>query len=538
MASTQSPDSTHPYTCQSCLVAFKSSELQRGHMQSDWHRYNLKRRVASLPPLSSDIFTEKVLANQATAAATAAKAQFEKVCPACSKTYFSENAFRNHLGSVKHKQRVAALQKNGEDTDAGKDDETNSMMSSALSLGEPIDTKSTVTEDSLAEQEFSEVVDGIKKTNVKDASPVRKRPTRPHHSSSQDRPEHRLSRTDDEALGPEEAANTDEHDPAVLQRCLFCNTQSDNLDSSITHMRTKHGLFIPEQRYLTDLEGLIRWLHDRVIALHECLSCGTTKHTTSGIQTHMRDKGHCMIAFESEEQMLEVGQFYDFRSSYSDDEMDSDEEMDEVTASQGSRLGAARKAQTVDVNGDSTMTNGDDEEWEDEEEDSDDTEDGGTALNGGARPKKEKKTKSTPAYYDEGGLHLPNGRTAGHRSLAKYYRQNLTSYPTSEERASRRPIADTAATEDGEAMDGDGASTNGTNGTLTPTGPQRRPQNAVVSRANGGLGMLGVSERKREEVAKMERKEQNQARRQESRWKWGNEKRNNFQAHFRDQMLQ
>ena len=538
MASTESPDSTHPYTCQSCLVAFKSSELQRGHMQSDWHRYNLKRRVASLPPLSSEIFTEKVLANQATAAATAAKAQFEQVCPACSKTYFSENAFRNHLGSVKHKQRVAALQKNGDDTDAGKDDETNSMMSSALSLGEPIDTKSTVTEDSLAEQDFLEVVDGIKKTNIKDTSPVRKRPTRPHHSSSQDKPEHSLSPTDDEASGPDGTTHADENDPTVLQKCLFCNTQSDDLDSSITHMRTKHGLFIPEQRYLTDLEGLIRWLHDRVIALHECLYCGTTKHTTSGIQTHMRDKGHCMIAFESEEQMLEVGQFYDFRSSYSDDETDSDDEMDGETVSHGPRLGAARKSQTVDVNGDSAMRNGDDEEWEDEEEDLDDTEEGGAVLNGGARPKKDKKTKSTSTYYDEGGLHLPNGRTAGHRSLAKYYRQNLTSYPTPEERASRRAIADTAANEDGEAMDEDGASINGTNRTLTPTDPQRRPQNAVVSRANGGLGMLGVSERKREEVAKMERKEQNRARRQESRWKWGNEKRNNFQAHFRDQMLQ
>jgi pre-60S factor REI1 len=52
-------------------------------MQTNWHRYNLKRRVASLPPLFSEIFTEKVLANKATAAATAAKASFEKLCTLC-----------------------------------------------------------------------------------------------------------------------------------------------------------------------------------------------------------------------------------------------------------------------------------------------------------------------------------------------------------------------------------------------------------------------------------------------------------------------
>ncbi|KAG9625428.1 hypothetical protein KCV04_g12192, partial [Aureobasidium melanogenum] len=100
---------THPFTCNTCQVAFRSSDLQRTHMQSDWHRYNLKRRVASLPPLTSEVFAEKVLANKASAAATAARASFEKVCSACQKTYFSENAYANHLGSQKHRQQLARM---------------------------------------------------------------------------------------------------------------------------------------------------------------------------------------------------------------------------------------------------------------------------------------------------------------------------------------------------------------------------------------------------------------------------------------------
>src|SRR6201986_223377 len=101
--------STHPFTCSTCQVAFKSSELQRANMQNDVHRYNLKRRVASLPPLSSEIFAEKVLATQADAAATAARALFEKVCEVCQKTYYSENAYNNHLGSKRHKINTAQL---------------------------------------------------------------------------------------------------------------------------------------------------------------------------------------------------------------------------------------------------------------------------------------------------------------------------------------------------------------------------------------------------------------------------------------------
>src|SRR5579862_833836 len=31
-----SAPSSHPFTCNTCQVAFRSGELQRGHMRSDW----------------------------------------------------------------------------------------------------------------------------------------------------------------------------------------------------------------------------------------------------------------------------------------------------------------------------------------------------------------------------------------------------------------------------------------------------------------------------------------------------------------------
>ena len=33
------------YTCITCRVGFRTAELQRNHYKSDWHRYNLKRKV-------------------------------------------------------------------------------------------------------------------------------------------------------------------------------------------------------------------------------------------------------------------------------------------------------------------------------------------------------------------------------------------------------------------------------------------------------------------------------------------------------------
>jgi pre-60S factor REI1 len=49
------------FTCISCKVAFEDASEQRGHFATDWHRYNMKRRVADLPPLPAHSFNEKVL---------------------------------------------------------------------------------------------------------------------------------------------------------------------------------------------------------------------------------------------------------------------------------------------------------------------------------------------------------------------------------------------------------------------------------------------------------------------------------------------
>jgi pre-60S factor REI1 len=47
------------YTCLACQVAFQSAEGQRNHYKSDWHRYNLKRKVVTLPPVTLDQFNSK-----------------------------------------------------------------------------------------------------------------------------------------------------------------------------------------------------------------------------------------------------------------------------------------------------------------------------------------------------------------------------------------------------------------------------------------------------------------------------------------------
>jgi len=472
-------------------------------MQSDWHRYNLKRRVASLPPLTSEIFAEKVLANQASAAASAAQAAFEKVCPACERTYFSQNAFQNHLGSQKHKMRVAQLQAQSV---TSLDDDTESMMSSAISLGESVDTLPGADVDSNADVDFSRVAEKLQSTTLDDggaaigqaAADVQEQEERPQSAAG--------------TTSTEQETATTEDAPPDTTVCLFCNFKSATVDTNVVHMKGKHGMFIPERPYLVDLEGLIGWLSDRVHALQECLYCGLVKHTAHGIQTHMRDKGHCMIAFDSEADMIEVGQFYDFRASYSDGEEDeTDDEEDVKVPVGGVKLGAKRTEKLVD---------GDEEDGEWEDEDDEDAEDDDVPDESVADSERTTTTSGRPrqeAYTDDYELRLPSGRTAGHRHLARYFRQNLHNYPTAVERAQRLL---TQGDEDEAPRRGRGRDTQ------------------LVSRAEGGLGLASAPEEAKRAAKKLELKEVKRAQRDQRRFDWGVNKQNNSQKHWRDPLLQ
>lgn len=397
----------------------------------------MKRRIASLPPVPLETFNEKVLAAKATSNEAAAKASFEKSCHACQKTFYSENSYQNHIKSAKHKQREARLSKEGDDA---------SVMSSAFSFGEPVN-KSHV----------SEVTDSLRSTTIEEQE-----------------------KDDDETLN-------DERDEYSALRCLFCRTDSSDIHANFEHMYKNHGMFVPERDYLVDLEGLIHYLFRKIAENNECLYCHAIRNNAAGIRTHMRDKGHCMIAFEAEEEQIEIGQFYDFRSTYSDDEA---EEEDESTPEIGG----------VKIQG----SDGDDDGWETDSsassiEDEDDI---------------ESHRKAPVIYQTEYELHLPSGRSVGHRSLAKYYRQNLHNYPSAEERVSRQ-----LAIENGEIEE------------EKPRG--RNPNRAVISRANGGMGMIGATDAQRQTAVTEERRERTRALRQGNRYVARIERANNNQKHFR-----
>ena len=254
---------------------------------------------------------------------------------------------------------------------------------------------------------------------------------------------------------PHNVATQKDHTPL---QCLFCSLESPTMDENVQHMFKMHGMFIPDQDDLDDAEGLLTYLFSIISEFHECLYCGKTKETVEAIRSHMIDKGHCRMAFDEE-----LDQFYDF-------------EGDPEDGAEGGMMGEDEDP----VEADST---------------------------------------SPPQMHDfhpdsDHELRLPSGRVLGHRSLSRYYRQNLHSYPTPAERADRRAIA--AA----EASNGDSP---------LPDHPGRQ----LATRARGEMGMVGVSEFERRALRATEKKALEQETRARNEHEWRVNKESNHQKHYR-----
>jgi pre-60S factor REI1 len=457
---------SHQFTCNSCQVAYRTDTMQREHMKSDWHRYNLKRRVVSLPPITAEVFADKVLQARAATTAEAERATYSRLCDVCQKTYYSENSFRNHLSGQRHRakraetaRRPAAAAETAVETAA----ETGSVVTSTFSMGEPLESAGGDSDGEAGEGEgeagatkaddVAKVAEVLQKTTLADVPEESKAEEDSKGAAEEDSKDTAgaAQSTKPTASNDAAAAPDTKEVPPHLKECLFCNRASATVDLNIRHMEQRHGMFIPERTYLVDLAGLLTQLRSRIQDDNECFVCGKVKANGYAVQTHMRDAAHCRIPFSTLEEQLEIGDFYDFRETYSD--------------------------------------GGEDEEWEDEdgEGEGEDEEMGDDAASDAASDSDDgKHHKAEPAvYYDEFELHLPSGIAVGHRSLNKYYRQNLHSHPLPEERLASKPPTDADAAEADDA-----------------TIRRAKARGRTVPRS--ALGMEGVTERQREVARKNE----------------------------------
>ncbi|KAK0163398.1 hypothetical protein PV327_007083 [Microctonus hyperodae] len=260
-----------PFTCITCRVAFRDLEIQREHYKSDWHRYNLKRKVVELPVVSAEEFQKRVLKQRNEN--DGVKNGQATNCRVCKKNFNTQNQYENHLMSKKHKEKCLK----------------------SIANSEKNDSHSSVTSESQPSVESADM----------DAD------------------------SDVESVDSDEWAD-DTENPVKNNDCLFCNHHSKSVVKNLKHMTETHSFFIPDPEYCIDIKGLLEYLGEKVFAGFMCLWCnesGKAFLSADAARAHMIDKSHCKMLHEGET-LAEYADFYDYSSSYPDaDDADPDSEV-------------------------------------------------------------------------------------------------------------------------------------------------------------------------------------------------------------------
>ncbi|KAJ3557906.1 hypothetical protein NP233_g11624 [Leucocoprinus birnbaumii] len=346
--------------------------LTGDHYKSDHHRYNMKRRVAGLPPVSLAVFNQKVLdRKEETAIMSSPRGS---VCEACNKTYTTENSYRSHLQSKKHKE--------------------NEVRAASKSKSPPPQTEpeSEPTSPPKPDQDHT-ALNAIEKKLASLAV-------------NEEATEEEINRTIDEKIAAARSRLSPTH-------CLFCPEQSSSLEDNLTHMSTAHSFFVPDADYLIDITGLITYLGEKIAVGNVCIYCngkGREFRTLGAVRKHMVDKSHCKIAYDTENERLEVSDYYDFTASYPDAHL------------------RKKKQQALKES---------DEEWEDMDEDEDASDDEADEVVDEEASESESESEDDDevpenqiTYGDSNyELVLPSGARIGHRSMKRYYAQSFPGAP-------------------------------------------------------------------------------------------------------------
>lgn len=102
--------------------------MQREHYKLDWHRYNLKRKVASIPPVTLEEFEQR--AKEHREQIENGEKDVSAYCKCCSKLFSSKNAYNNHLNSKKHKAAEETYLLEKKSNNVKKEEESNSDTNS------------------------------------------------------------------------------------------------------------------------------------------------------------------------------------------------------------------------------------------------------------------------------------------------------------------------------------------------------------------------------------------------------------------------
>lgn len=311
------------FYCSTSGTFFADKDSLTEHYRSDFHKYNLKRKLAGLPPVTKDWFEAR--RNQLSGTASGGPVHKVWFDPLTKKRFNTENTYQAHVNSKKYKE---LLKKLGKETPApvvsikrpdgpgAANAAPAAEVTRAYSIKAPNGVRDQTHKDvaetaaSDKDQDMDEASSGWE-TASDDGDRAAPGPGGRQAEQAQRPVDGAAASASGQAAEPDE-----EWEEWDVGRSLFDNHQSDSMEANLEYMFKNFGFYFPDAEYLTDPEGLLKYLGMKLQYGHAPLYTrgddANSKQFTSlhAVQRHMVDVGRCKMAFEDNEEEYE--EFYDW----------------------------------------------------------------------------------------------------------------------------------------------------------------------------------------------------------------------------------
>lgn len=331
---------------------FPDKESLAHHYQSDLHRYNLKRKVAGLPPVTKEWFEARK--EQLTLGGGAGEEDKMYYDPLTRKKYKSKNSYMAAIGSNKYKELVRKsgqpapapivtsgkrtqpeAQQPGQKAEAGVGYTATPAPLSLANSGKPAEPSVQQAGGDGEESEWESASDDDEA--APEGSDMQTDPiSGGNNAQSQPAANTAVGAAADSKVA-EDASQWEEWD---LRRSLFDNHVSPSFEANLDYMFKNFGFYFPDAEYLSDPEGLLKYLGAKLQYGHVPLGTrgedAQSKQFASlhAVQRHMVDRNACKLIYDDNED--EYDDFYDYSA------LDDGPEGQDIVMADGSSDGDAR----------------------------------------------------------------------------------------------------------------------------------------------------------------------------------------------------
>lgn len=314
------------FFCSTSGTYFTDKESLAEHYRSDFHKYNLKRKVAGLPPVTKEWFDARKAQLASAAAAPTQRVWYD---PLTGKKFMSEAKYREHVSSKKYAELVrrsgeaapapvVMLKRLGEAAAVAPGAAAAAPTAAAAATASPgaaaagkrtpgfkvkaphrpsptVDAAGNAIDEASSEEEEEENEDEVEEeggweTASEDEEAAvagedglvaaaaglslgahgrttlraRRRAAAPAADAAADA----ASSADEEAGSADDDGGDDDDDEGWeewdLRRSLFDNRVAPSMQDNLEYMFKRFGFYLPDAEYLVDPEGLIRYLGSKL----------------------------------------------------------------------------------------------------------------------------------------------------------------------------------------------------------------------------------------------------------------------------------